>query len=64
MLLIRLVFCVVLLCVFTHRVSCCDVHYDFHIKTSFDSSLPLVVLFVGGLISYLFIIIIFVFACM
>ena len=32
--------CVVLLCVFTFRVPCRDVRYDFHIKTMFDSSLP------------------------
>ena len=30
--LIFLVFCVVLLCVFTFLVPCCDVRYDFHIK--------------------------------
>ena len=36
-LLIFLVFCVVLLCVFTFWVSCCDVRYDFHIKTIFGS---------------------------
>jgi hypothetical protein len=34
-----LVFCVILLCVFTFRVLCCDVR----IKTMFDSSLPPVV---------------------
>ena len=39
MLLIFLVFCVVLLCVF----ACCDAHYDFCIKTMFDSFLPPVV---------------------
>jgi len=32
MLLIFLVFCVVLLCVFTFWVLCCDVWYDFRIK--------------------------------
>ena len=41
--LIFLVFCVVLLCVFTFWVPCCDVRYDFHIKTMFGSSLPPVV---------------------
>ena len=40
-LLIFLVFCVVLLCVFW--VSYCDVRYDFRIKTMFGSSLPAVV---------------------
>ena len=38
-----LVFCVVLLCVFTFWVPCCDVRYDFHIKAMFGSSLPPVV---------------------
>jgi hypothetical protein len=47
-LLIFLVFCVVLLCVL---VPCCDVRYDFRIKTMFGSSLHPVV--VGGLVSYL-----------
>ena len=42
-LLISLVFCVVLLCVFTFLVPCCDVRYDFRIKTMFSSSLPPVV---------------------
>jgi len=32
--------CVVLLCVFTFFVPCCDVHYDFRIKMMFGSSLP------------------------
>ena len=32
--------CVVLLCVLTFRVSCCDVRYDFRIKKMFGSSLP------------------------
>ena len=38
-------FCVVLLykCVFTLWVPCCDVRYDFHIKTIFCSSLPPVI---------------------
>ena len=34
-LLIFLVFCVVLLCVFTFWVQCCDVHYDLRIKMMF-----------------------------
>jgi hypothetical protein len=38
--LIFLFFCVVILCVFTFWVPCCDAHYDFHIKTIFGSSLP------------------------
>jgi hypothetical protein len=42
-LLIFLVFCVVLLCVFTLSVQCREVRYDFNIKTVFGSSLPLVV---------------------
>ena len=42
-LLIFLVFCVVLLCVFMFRVPCCDVRYDFRIKTMFGTSLPPVV---------------------
>jgi hypothetical protein len=50
-LLIVLVFCVVLLCVFTFWVLYCDVGYDFHIKTMLGSSLPPVVL--GELMSYL-----------
>ena len=36
-------FYVVLLCVFTGTGPCCDVLYDFHIKTMFCSSLPPVV---------------------
>jgi hypothetical protein len=43
MLLIFLVLCSVLLCVFTFWVPCCDVRYDFHIQTMFYSSLPPVV---------------------
>ena len=39
-----LVFCVILLCVFTFWVRCCDVRYDFNIKAMFGSSLPLVTL--------------------
>jgi hypothetical protein len=42
-LLIYFVFCVVLLCVFTFWVPCCDVRYDFCTKTMFGSSLPPVV---------------------
>jgi len=42
-LLIFLVFCVVLLCVFMFRVPCCDVRYNFRIKTKFGTSLPPVV---------------------
>jgi hypothetical protein len=38
-----IVFCAVLLCVFTFWVACCDVRYDFRIKTMFSSSLPPVV---------------------
>ena len=43
MLLIFLVFNVVLLCVFTFLVPCCDVCKNFRINTMFDSSLPPVV---------------------
>jgi len=39
---IILVFCIVLF-VFTSRVPCCEVRYDFRIKTMFGSSLPLVI---------------------
>ena len=46
------------ICVFTVLVPCCDVRYDFHIKTMFSSSLPPVV-FVGGLMSYC----VFVYVC-
>ena len=42
-LLIFLVFCVVLLCVFTFFVPHCDVYYDFHIQTMICSILPPVV---------------------
>jgi hypothetical protein len=42
-LVILLVFCVVLLYVFTFWVPCCGVYYDFRIKTMFSSSLPKVV---------------------
>jgi hypothetical protein len=44
-------FCVVLLCVFTFLIPCCDVHYDFRIKTIIDR-LHLQ-LFVGGFMPYL-----------
>jgi len=40
---VAIIFCVVLLCVFTIWVPCCDVCYDFRIKPMFDSSLPPVV---------------------
>ena len=46
-----LVFWVVLLCVFTLWVPCCDVRYDFRIKTMFGCFH--LRLFVGGLTSYL-----------
>ena len=36
-------FCVVLLCIFTHWVPCCDVRYNFRMKMMFGSSLSLVV---------------------
>jgi len=42
-LLIFLVFCDVLLCVFTFWLPCCDVHYDFRTRTMFGLSLPPVV---------------------
>jgi hypothetical protein len=56
------VFCVVLLCVITFWVPCCDVRYDFHIKTLFGPSLPPVV-FVGGLVSYLHYLCLFAHSC-
>ena len=43
LILLVLVFYVVLLCVFTLLVACCDVRYNFRIKTMFASSLPSVV---------------------
>ena len=46
------VFCCVLLCVFMFWVLCCDVHYDFCIKTMFGFSLP-PVFFVGRLMFYI-----------
>jgi hypothetical protein len=42
-LLIVLVFCAVLLCVYTFWVTCCDARYHFSLKTMFSSSLPPVV---------------------
>jgi hypothetical protein len=42
-LFIFLFFCVVLLCVFTFRVPCCDVRYDPCVKAMIDSALPPVV---------------------
>ena len=36
-------FCDVLLCVFTFRIPCCDIRYNFRIKMMFGSSLPPVV---------------------
>jgi hypothetical protein len=51
LLFIFLVFCVVLSCVFTFWVRCCDVRYDFRIKRC---SVRLYIrLFVGGIMSYL-----------
>ena len=47
-LLIFLVLCVVLLCVFTFVGPCCDIHYNFRIKTMFGSSLPSAVLYEGS----------------
>ena len=38
-----LFFCVLLLCVLTFLMPCCDVRYDFRIITMFGSSLPPVV---------------------
>ena len=49
MLLIFIVFLVVLLCVFTYLVPCCNIHHDFHTKAMFVPNF-----FVGGLISYIF----------
>jgi hypothetical protein len=42
-LLIFLVVCVVQLCVFTFSVPCCEVRYDFRIKTMIGSSLRAIV---------------------
>jgi len=47
-----IVFCVVLLCFFTFWVPCCDVRYDFHLKTMFGSFFYLQ-LFLWELMSYL-----------
>ena len=41
--LIFLIFCVVLLCVFMFWVLCCDVHYNFHINVMWCSFLPPIV---------------------
>jgi hypothetical protein len=50
----HLFFYVVILCVFTFWVPCCDVSYDFHIKTMFGFSLPpFVVLRLMSYLSYL-----------
>jgi hypothetical protein len=43
LLLMFLVFCVLLLCVLTFLMPCCDVRYDFRIVTMFGTSLPPVV---------------------
>ena len=51
LLIVLVFFCVVLLCVFTLWVSCCDVRYDFRIKRY--ANRLYFQLFVGGLISYL-----------
>jgi len=45
-LLLFLVFCVVLLCVFTVLVPCCDVYYHFRIKTMFGLSVDLCLIYV------------------
>ena len=50
-------FCV--LYIFTLWIPCCDVRYDFHIKTMFGSSLPLVVCRRSHILFTLF-----VFACL
>jgi hypothetical protein len=58
-LLIFLVFCVVLLCVFTFWVQCCYVGYDFRIQTIFGSSLlPIVCRMVHVIVT------LFVFVCL
>jgi len=44
-------FCVVILCVFTFWVPCCDVRYDFHMEAMFGLDFPPVVC--GGLVSCL-----------
>ena len=43
LLIFRGLLCVVLLCVFTFWVRCCDVSYDFRMKTMISSPLPPVV---------------------
>ena len=57
---IFLVFCVVL-CVFTFWVPCCDVRYNFHIKSMFDSSLPSVVCWRAQILFMLLVFVWFVF---
>ena len=54
-------FCVVLLCVFTFWVLCCDVRYNFRIKTMFGSSLPPVVCRRAHVLCTLFVLVWFVF---
>ena len=54
-----LLFCVVLLCVFTLRVPCCDVRYDPRVKAMIDTSLPPVVCWREHV---LFTLVVFVFA--
>jgi hypothetical protein len=60
-------FYVVLLCIFTFLVPCCDVRYDFCIKTMFGSSLPPVVLHDVSCLIYVICvclrIVVFVFFC-
>ena len=48
-------FCVVLLCVSTFRVPCCDVHYDFRIKAMLGSSLLPVVCGMAHVLFMLFV---------
>ena len=48
-------FCVVLLCVFTFWLPCCDVRSDFRIKTMFGSCLPPVVCGMGRIFFTLFV---------
>jgi hypothetical protein len=54
-LLIFLIFCVLLLCVFTFWVPCCDVRYDFRIKTMFCSYLSPAVCRRAHILSTLFV---------
>ena len=49
------IFCVVLLCVSTFRVPCCDVHYDFRIKAMLGSSLLPVVCGMAHVLFMLFV---------